>query len=152
VTIFSAVALGIRLLYGFLADIIPKKYLMVISCGISAIALVMLSALDGKSFAAMVVFSVVYALGVAGSSALRVPILRDYFGAGNFGTVFGWVSVFTVIGGVTGAPLAGWVYDARGTYFPIWLVFAGLCALAVIFLLMLPTPVSGKQPELKAVK
>ncbi len=152
VTIFSAVALGIRLLYGFLADVIAKKYLMVISCGISAIALVMLSALDGKSFAAMVVFSVVYAFGVAGSSALRVPILRDYFGAGNFGTVFGWISVFTVIGGVTGAPIAGWVFDARGTYFPIWLVFAGLCALAVVFLLMLPTPVVTKPPILKTVK
>jgi MFS family permease len=144
VTIFSAVALGIRLLYGFLADVIAKKYLMIFSCGVSAVALVMLSALDGKSFAAMVVFSVVYALGVAGSSAMRVPILRDYFGAGNFGTVFGWISVFTVIGGVTGAPLAGWVYDARGTYFPIWLVFAGLCAVAVVFLLMLPKPAAAK--------
>jgi MFS family permease len=153
VTIFSAVALGVRLLYGFLADIFLKKYIYAFSTAITTVSLVMLSFLKGDSFSSLVFFSVVYAFAVAGSTAMRVPITRDYFGAKNFGTVFGWVSVFVVVGSVMGAPVAGLVYDTRGTYFPIWLIFAGLTALATVLLLMLPKPSVGKAynrlPEIK---
>ena len=64
--------------------------------------------------------------------------MREYFGVRNFGAIFGTLSVFTVIGGITGAPIAGWVYDASGAYFPIWFVFAGLTVIGLILLLMLP--------------
>jgi len=141
--------LGVRLLYGFLADIFAKKYIYAFSCGVTAVALVMLSFLNGDSFASLVIFSIVYAFAVAGSTTMRVPITRDYFGAKNFGTVFGWISVFVVIGSVAGAPVAGWVYDTRGTYFPIWLIFAGITVVAMVLLLMLPSPVAGKPLELK---
>ncbi len=140
VTILAGVALGVRLLYGFMSDIIAKKYVYAFSCGVTAIAMVLFSYLKGDSFAAMVLFSVVCAFAFAGSTAMRVPILRDYFGAKSFGTVFGWASVFTVVGSVAGAPAAGWVYDTRGTYYPIWLVYAGTAALAMVLLLMLPAP------------
>jgi MFS family permease len=148
ITIFSMISLGVRLLYGILADKYPKKNVFALSSGITTAALVMLGLLN-TSFALMVAFSIVYALGVAGSTALRVPITRDYFGAKNFGKIFGWLSVFSVVGGVAGAPLAGWVYDAHGTYFPIWYVFAGMTALATFLFLLLPLPVSRKPLSLE---
>ena len=153
VMILSAVALGVRLLYGFLADIFAKKYIFAFSNAVTTVALVMLSFLNGSSFAAMVIFSVVYAFAVAGSTAMRVPITRDYFGAKNFGTVFGWISVFVVIGSVIGAPIAGWVYDTHDTYFPIWFIFAGFTAVGTVLLLLLPLPAAGNprilRPEIK---
>jgi sugar phosphate permease len=139
ITIFSMISLGVRLLYGFLADTYPKKNIFALTSAITTAALVMLGLLN-TSFALMVGFSIVYAFGVAGSTSLRVPIVRDYFGARSFGKIFGWVSLFSVIGGVAGAPLAGWVYDTRGTYFPIWFVFAGMTVLATFLFLMLPLP------------
>jgi sugar phosphate permease len=148
ITIFSLISLGVRLLYGIMADNFPKKNVFALSSGITTVALVVLGLLN-DSFAFMVVFSIIYALGVAGSTALRVPITRDYFGAKSFGKIFGWLSVFTVVGGVAGAPLAGWVYDARGTYSPIWYVFAGMTALATILFLSLPLPVSRNQVSLE---
>jgi MFS family permease len=139
ITIFSMISLGVRLLYGIMADKYPKKNVFTLSSAITTAGLVMLGLLT-NSFTMMVIFSIVYAFGVAGSTALRVPIARDYFGASNFGKIFGWLSLFTVIGGIAGAPLAGWVYDTRGTYFPIWYVFAVMTALSALLFALLPLP------------
>jgi len=89
-------------------------------------------------------FGVIYGIGVSGAMVLRVPIVRKYFGIRNFGAIYGTLSVFTVIGGVIGAPVAGWVFDASGSYFPIWFVFAGFTVLGMILLLMLPGTASGE--------
>jgi MFS family permease len=148
ITIFSMISLGVRLIYGILADKYPKKNVFALSSGITTAGLVMLGLLT-DSFTLMVLFSIIYALGVAGSTALRVPITRDYFGASNFGKIFGWLSLFTVVGGIAGAPLAGWVFDTRGTYSPIWYVFAGMTALATFLFLLLPLPVSRKPLSLE---
>ena len=149
ITIFSMISLGVRLVYGILADKYPKKNVFALSSGITTAGLVMLGLLT-DSFSLMVLFSIIYAFGVAGSTALRVPIARDYFGARNFGRIFGWLSLFSVVGGIAGAPLAGWVYDTRGTYSPIWYVFAGMTALSTILFLMLPMPASHKPVSLES--
>jgi OFA family oxalate/formate antiporter-like MFS transporter len=86
----------------------------------------------------MALFGVIYGLGVSGAMCVRVPITRDYFGVKSFGTIYGILSIFTVIGGVAGAPIAAWIYDTSGTYFPIWYVYAGLTAAGIFLLLMLP--------------
>ncbi len=149
ITIFSMIAIGVRLIYGFLADRFAKKNVFALSSALTTVALVVLGLLNNDSFINMVIFSVVYAFGVAGSTTMRVPITRDYFGAKSFGKIFGWLSVFTVVGSVVGAPVAGRVYDVRGTYSPIWFVFAGMTALATVLFLLLPTPVSRKPDLLK---
>ena len=86
----------------------------------------------------MVVFSIVYGLGVSGATSMRTPIVREYFGAKHFGAMYGIISIFVVIGGTSGAPIAGWVFDATGSFFPIWYIYAGLTALGTLALLMLP--------------
>ena len=144
VTIISVIGLFIRVVYGILADKFPKKYIYAFSNAITTVALLLFGYLDGNSFAMMALFSVVYGLGVSGAMLLRVPITREYFGVKSFGAIYGMLSVFTVIGGVTGAPLAGWVYDTRDVYFPIWFIFAGLTAVATFLLLLLPSS-SGKE-------
>ena len=138
VTIISLMGLGMRFLYGVLADIFGAKYMYILSNGITTVGLVLLGFLDGNSFAMLVLFGVVYGLGVSGAMPLRIPIIREYFGIRNYGSIFGMLSVFTVLGGITGAPLAGWVYDNSGLYFPIWFVFAGLTSLGTMLLLLLP--------------
>jgi len=37
-----------------------------------------------------------------------------------------------MVGIVTGAPLAGWVFDKLGSYQPVWFYLAGLEGLATI--------------------
>ena len=140
VTIFSLVGLVVRVGYGFLADIFVKKYIYALSNAITTAALILFGLLEGNSFALVALFGVVYGLGVSGAMPVRVPIVREYFGVRSFGVIYGILSVFTVLGGIIGAPVAGWVYDTRLSYFPVWFVFAGLTAVGTFLLLLLPRP------------
>ena len=137
VLIISMIGFVVRFLYGVMADIFPKKFVYAFSNAATTMGLLVLSNV-GNAYAIMVVFGVVYGLGVSGSTAMRTPIVREYFGANHFGSVYGALSVFTVIGGTIGAPLAGWVFDTTGSFFPIWYIYAGLTTLGTLALLILP--------------
>ena len=114
----------------------------------TTVALVLFGFLNGNSFAMVALFGVIYGLGVSGAMTLRVPITREYFGISNFGSVFGTLSVFTVIGGVVGAPVAGWVYDTSASYFPIWFIFAGITLIGTLLLLVMPRPVRKRLKDI----
>ncbi len=134
----SLAGLGARIPFGIMADIFIKKYVMALSLGLSTVGLVVLGLMDGSSFALVVLFTVLHGLGAAGGMPLRVPMIREYFGIRKFGTIFGMMNVFTMLGLIVGAPLAAWVFDTRGTYGPIWLVYGGFALLGTVLALLLP--------------
>lgn len=140
VSVYSMVGLVARLLYGVVADIFPKKYVLAISNGITAIGLIIFGLLDGSSFSMVAVFAVICSIGASGTTSVRAPIIREYFGVKNFGGIFGAGALMLTLGAVIGAPIAGWVYDTRGVYDPIWFIFAGCSALGMILYLLLPNP------------
>jgi MFS family permease len=137
-TIFAAVSLGSRLVYGFLADIFPKRYVMAVSCLIMSLALVIFGLLSGNSFVMVALFAVVYAIGAGGHTPLRAPIIREYFGVKKFGSIYGVAMFLVMISGAVCIPITGWYYDTHDTYNPVWFVFAGLAAVSAILALSLP--------------
>jgi MFS family permease len=140
VTAFSIVTIISRLLYGVFADIFSKKRVLAFSMLVTAIGLLIFQSLDGSSFAMVFVFAFIYGIGTAGAMPLRTPIIREYFGVEKFGTIFGLLAIFLTMGTAAGAPFAGWVYDTRGEYFPVWLIFAGLSAAGMILILTMKKP------------
>ena len=137
VTVFSIITIIFRIIYGFLADIFEKKNVIALSMLLTAIGLVMFQLLDGSSFAMVILFAIVYGIGAAGAMPLRTPIIREYFGIRRFGTIFGLLAFFLTIGSAAGAPLAGWVYDTRGVYDPIWYIYTGINVVGMILILMM---------------
>lgn len=147
ISIFSIASLVARLAYGVLADIFPKKIVLVLSTALTTIGLVMFDILDGSSFTFVALFAVVYATGAGGAMSLRAPVIREYFGVKHFGAIFGLSALMVTLGGVVGAPLTGLVFDTRGSYEPIWFVYAGLTTISTILLLLLPgATVKEKMP------
>jgi sugar phosphate permease len=146
VTIFSVVTIAGRILYGISADIFSKKYVIAFSMLLTAVGLTIFHLLDGSSFAMVVIFAVVYGIGAAGAMPLRTPIVREYFGVKRFGTIYGLMGLFLTSGVAIGAPLAGWVYDTRGVYDPIWLIFACLTAVGMVLILIMEPPRSMLSP------
>ncbi len=134
----SLVSLGTRIPFGALADIFTKKYVMALSLGLITVGLVVLGLMDGSSFALVVLFAVIHGLGSAGAMPLRAPMIREYFGIRKFGTIYGMMNILNSFGVAVGAPLAGWVFDNRGTYDPVWLVYSGLTLLGTVLTLFLP--------------
>ena len=82
----------------------------------------------------LVPFLILLGIGYGGNHTMSAALIREYFGRGKFGTIHGFMFGLMALGGLVGAPLAGWVFDTWGSYNGIWLVFAGLTAAGVIIL------------------
>jgi sugar phosphate permease len=145
VTMFiPLVSLTVRIPYGWLADIFHTKYVMATSIGLTSAGLFLFWLLHDSSFGSIIAFVVVFGLGMGGPTTLRTPVVKEYFGTRNFGTIYGLINVFNTIGLMLYPPVAGWVYDTLGVYDPIWLVFGGASMLGVIFMLTLPSSEGGQ--------
>ncbi len=68
----------------------------------------------------------------------RMTLLRRYFGRSNFGTILGFASGVMMVGHVSGAPLAGWVFDTWGSYQGIWFGLAPLTLVGLVLALTTP--------------
>ncbi|HEY87353.1 MAG TPA: MFS transporter [Dehalococcoidia bacterium] len=131
------------LAFGWLSDIYRKNYIITATMLLSSVGLFLLSIIDGSSFGLIAGFVIVYGAGFGAQMSLRPPIMREYFGSKKFGAIFGLGSIFITIGVISTPPLAGWVFDTRGVYDPIWLVLSGVCMLGAILILTLPRASSG---------
>lgn len=138
--LIALVSILARLPFGWLADVFPIKYVVVLSNALTSIALFIFWLIDGSSFGLMLLFVIVFGVAISGSWSLRPPLIRKYFGIKRFGTIFGAMSIFITAGTIVLTPVAAWVFDALGYYDPIWLVFSALALIGVILLLAAPLP------------
>jgi MFS family permease len=132
------VSLPVRIPFGLLADVFKKKYVMAFSIFLLGVGTLLFQFIDGSSFVLILVFAITLGFGMGGFMPLRPPIIREYFGTQNFGTIFGLTSIFITIGAVTSPPLAGWVYDTLGTYDPMWSILGGLTMVGAMVMLIIP--------------
>lgn len=134
----AIVSIPSRFTFGWLCDIFRKSYVAVASMVFTSVGLFLFSIIDGSSLGLIAAFVIIYGLGRGGQLTLMPPIIREYFGTKKFGTIFGLVSIFITIGAISTPPLAGWVFDTRGVYDPIWLILSGVCMLGAILMLTMP--------------
>jgi MFS family permease len=114
--------------FGYLGDRFDKRWLMVVTFGMMALGLLAYYPLKGPGLA--VLFLLLFAPGLGGGMVIRATILSHCFDKAHFGRLLGLVLTAASIGGIVGPLLAGWYFDTFGDYRPLWLIFAGLVALA----------------------
>jgi MFS family permease len=124
--------------FGWMADVFEKKYVMAITYFLMGIGLVAFCYVQVKWL--VFLFLLLFPSGLGGSMVLRGVILRDYFGAGSFGTMLGILSGSASIGAIIGPTLAGWVFDTLRNYQFAWLALIGLIALAIVMILGIKKP------------
>ncbi|MFC1957633.1 MFS transporter [Chloroflexota bacterium] len=134
------VSIPARLAYGWLSDIFPKKYVFAVSNVLTSIGLIFFAFIGNDSIVITVLFVIFFGFGLAGFLPIRVPIVKEYFGTKNFGTIFGITFVFVTLGTVVSPPVAGWIYDLRGVYDPFWLILSGTNLIAAVLMLTMPLP------------
>jgi cyanate permease len=64
----------------------------------------------------------------------------DYFGRANLGSIRGLVNPMVLVIGGIGAPLAGYVRDATGSYDSIWWASVGLMLFGAVVVVLTPAP------------
>ncbi|MGE0539784.1 MAG: MFS transporter [Dehalococcoidia bacterium] len=138
-TALDAVAAGISsFTVGLLADRLPARFLgmggfLFIALGIFFTTI---TTSVGMMFLAMITFGA----GIGGLMLIQNYVWADYFGRQHLGSIRGVVTPITLVVGGIGAPLAGFVRDATGSYTGIWLVGMALFVVGAIILALTPPP------------
>lgn len=128
--------------YGWLSDSLNKKKLFISTFVLQAIGLFAFSRVS--KIIHLIPFLVAYAPGYGGSVALRAPIVGEYYGRKNFGTLYGVLIGIAMFGGIIGPIVAGFAYDYFGNFRGVFTFFSliNFFSALVLFFLKRPRPVS----------
>lgn len=105
------------------------------------------------SFTQMMVFSITFGTLYGGFVALSPTVLSDYFGVDHIGAIAGTVYASVALGALIGPSLAGYLFDAVGSYRLPIMVGAILCLVATVLITLPKSPVTwrrarfGAQPD-----
>jgi MFS family permease len=98
------------------------------------------------SLALVITYCVILGIGFGIQGIAMGNLLPDYFGRSEFPKIMGFTTPVTTIGSSLGAPFAGFIRDATGTYIPAFQVCLALLVLGFVCILFAKPPM---HPSLK---
>ncbi len=125
-----------RVLMGFLADLIKRKYVMILIYMIvaSAIPLLLMPDFTGRIY----IFAIIFGIGLGGDYMIIPLMAGDLFGVKALGRTMGIILVADGIAEASFPMLVGALYDASKSYTSGFLVLIGLATLGAIIVSFLP--------------
>jgi len=129
---------------GWLSDRVDPRLLLLAYYGLRGLSLLAFPALLGPHVdPPLMLFIVFYGLDWVATVPPTVVLVRQWFGAGRAGVVFGWVFASHMIGAGIGAVFAGYLRETSGAYTSSFLTAGGLCLVAAVAILLLPRRVAS---------
>jgi sugar phosphate permease len=139
IMLYTVISCFGRVPLGMLSDIFRKTWVLAFCTILLIIGLFLYWQMEATSpLWFIILFAVPYGLGVSGVTATRSPILAEYFGTKNFGSIFGLTSIFSAIASMVSPPIAGWIFDNYNDYKIWWLSLVIMGVLGLIVLLTIP--------------
>ena len=136
ISLVAFMSLGGRVIMGWLADIFPRKYVMILIYLLvgAAIPLLLVHDFPGR----LTIFAVIFGLGLGGDYMIIPLIAGDLFGVRTLGRVMGIVLVADGIA-EAGIPMfVGSLFDSNGSYMTGFILLIGLALLGTLVVFMLP--------------
>jgi sugar phosphate permease len=127
-----------RLSGGWLGDKLGRKMVFASCFILLTVGILMFGFIDAGRMWLMIPFIITLSLGWGGSVTNRLTVLREYFSRNSFGTIMGFTSGVMMVGHITGAPLAGWVYDTWGSYQWAWILFGAVTLVGALLVFTIP--------------
>src|SRR6059036_606846 len=124
-----------KILCGLVADRVGAKRVLLAGLALQAVAITFYLGTSElwHFYGAALVFGFAY----GGVMPLYAILVREYFGARIMGTVFGAVGFVSTLGMAIGPVAGGWLYDAFGNYFWLYIgsfgIGVGAVAIAITF-------------------
>jgi MFS family permease len=128
-----------RLNGGWLGDRYGRKQVFAVSFFLMTAGVFLFGLVDADRMWVLVPFVICLSLGWGGSVTTRITLIREYFGRRSFGTIFGFTSGVMMVGHITGAPLAGWIFDTWQSYRGAWLGYGAFTLLGAFLVSILPS-------------
>jgi len=136
ISLVLAISIAGRLLMGWLADRMPRKYVMVIIYLLVAGAIPLL--LLRTSGWSMYLFAGIFGLGLGGEYLIIPLMAGELFGVGVLGRVMGIVLTADGVAEATAPTLVGNLRDRFGTYDAGFLVLVGAALVGAAAIALLP--------------
>ena len=115
---------------GWLADRLISRYVTILFFFLSVFGMLIL--ISSHAMPQIWLFVVIYGIGIGAGGTLLPIVTRDIFGAGDFSALFGFVIVLLSVGNSIGAPLAGFMYDATGSYHSVFVIITVIYIVAIL--------------------
>jgi MFS family permease len=125
ISAFSTVG---RIAAGFLSDKVGWRSMLVVCLSTVTVALIWL--LVARQVWMFFLFAVVFGLAYGGIVPLTAIVPTELFGLRAFGAIYAGLTLVSTIGESLGAPVAGFIFDITGRYWPAFLICIFLCSLA----------------------
>ncbi len=118
------------LISGWLADRLRPRYVSMIFLTLATGGVFIL--MRTNTVLMVWLFVVVYGISYGVAGVLLPLVIRDIFGAANFSSIFGLVNIVFMGGFALGVPLAGFIFDATGSYSRVFIIVAILYLTALV--------------------
>jgi MFS family permease len=125
--------------FGPAADRFGSKNSMAVACLLFAIAIGLLP--FARSYSIVMLFAVIWGFASGAPLVLNALLTSDYLGMKNFGAIYGILNIMANLGGSLGPAGAGFYFESKGTYLPVFYLFIVLMLVAGVVAL-LTKPVS----------
>jgi len=138
VTAMTLMSLVGRFGFGYVADLVDKRFVMAGAYALLALAVLLFATIydPWQIFLVLPLFS----LGFGGIIPVRPAFQAEVFGMRNFGAIQGLVFTVATLGGLIGPVFAGWMYDQTESYRLSFVVLAAVGFLAAPMILSLRRP------------
>ncbi len=133
-------------LAGWLADRISPRYVAMLYFAIIIGSIFIL--INAHNMSTVWLFVIVFGIGLGAGGTVLPLITNDIFGPAGFNTVYGFINLFFYAGFAFGPPLAGFIFDATGSYLEVFVITIILFIAAIICTYF----IYGTRPHFKAVK
>jgi MFS family permease len=136
ISLVLLMSLAGRVLMGWLADIFPRKYVMILIYLIvgGSIPLLLLPDFPGRIY----IFAVIFGIGLGGDYMIIPLMAGDLFGVRTLGRVMGIILVADGIAEASMPMLVGAIRDSAGNYIPGFIVLIGVALTGAVIISFLP--------------
>ena len=136
ISLVLLMSLAGRVLMGWLADVFPRKYVMILIYLIvgGSIPLLLLPDFPGRIY----IFAVIFGVGLGGDYMIIPLMAGDLFGVRTLGRVMGIILVADGIAEATMPMLVGAIRDSAGNYLPGFMVLIGVALTGAVIISFLP--------------
>ena len=128
-----------RLSSGWLAIRYGSRRIFSIGFILMTIGVFIFAYISNQIFLLVIPFIITFSTGWGLSVTSRLTFMRESFGRVNFGKIMGFISGMMMVGHVTGAPLAGWVFDTWDSYQGAWFVCSAVAVIGAILVYSIPS-------------
>jgi MFS family permease len=128
--ILTSVSIIGRLGFGYLGDLIAKRYLFMIAYGLMGSGLLVL--MDAQAMTTVYTSLTLFGIGFGGMIPLMPGIRVEYFGRAALGKIQGFMSPVVMLSGAAGPIIAGHLFDTTGSYRTSFLCTGLLTFVAIV--------------------